>query len=107
MKYRIYLMVVIQSLLLLGCVTQQDRQNETRTKMDSWMGSHKSQLIQSWGPPSRYASDGQDGEILIYEKRRTVGSYISGTYYEKTYVDYIEMYANSSGKLYHWRTGTK
>jgi protein involved in sex pheromone biosynthesis len=44
---------------------------------DSWMGSHKSELIRSWGPPTRIQSDGEGGEILIYESAQTSG-YIIG-----------------------------
>ena len=38
--------------------------------MQSWVGSHKSKLIaSSWGKPSRIESDGNGGQILVYEER--------------------------------------
>ena len=75
--------------------------------MGSWMGAHKSRLIQSWGPPTRYDSDGQGGEILIYEYTRTVGAYVYGSYMQRTFVDYKEMFANKEGIIYYWRKGTR
>lgn len=86
----------------------QKKINEENTKaMDSWMGSHKSALIQSWGAPTRYDSDGKGGEILIYETSTTVGTYLYGIYSERTIVNYKEMFANENGILYYWRTGTR
>jgi len=74
--------------------------------MDSWMGHHKSELIQSWGPPTRYEMDGKGGEILIYEKSITRGQVIGNTYYENTKHPYNMFYADQNGKLYYWRTGS-
>lgn len=75
-------------------------------KMDSWLGHHKSELIESWGPPTRYESDGKGGEILIYERSVTQGSMIGKTYYENTNHPYRMFYADRRGKIYHWRTGS-
>lgn len=79
---------------------------EQKKVMDSWMGHHKSELIQSWGPPHRYESDGKGGEILVYEKSVTRGAVINNTYYEKTTHPYQMFYADKDGKLYYWRTGS-
>jgi len=112
MKSFIYLVALFISLgLFPGCKseeqTQKERTEETRRIMDSWMGHHKSELIRSWGPPTRYDSDGQGGQILIYEYTRTVGATIYGSYLQRTFVDYKEMFANGDGYLYYWRTGTR
>ncbi len=94
-----------------GCVSQQELQKQkneaTINALNSWKGSHKSALIQSWGPPTRYDSDGQNGEILIYENKRTIGSYLYGNYIQRTFVDYTEMFVNSAGIIYFWRKGTR
>lgn len=92
--------------IFISCTTTQKAQDKTREVMDSWMGHHKSELIQSWGPPQRYESDGKGGEILIYEKKVTRGAVIYGTYHEKTSYPYNMFYADSAGKLYYWRTGS-
>jgi len=84
-------------------------------KMESWVGYHKSELYQHWGPPSRITEDGQGGEILIYESFVNTGQtpgQISpsnnGTYrytspqqngYNRTRMFYV----NSEGTIYGWR----
>ena len=87
---------------LIGCHASKKNQQT----MDSWLGAHKSALIQSWGPPTRYESDGKGGEILIYERSVTRGSVIGNTYYENTRHPYQMFYADSDGKIYYWRTGS-
>ncbi|RNL87198.1 hypothetical protein ED312_10320 [Sinomicrobium pectinilyticum] len=48
----------------------------------SWIGSKLSELISSWGPPTRVVTDGADGKIAVYEK----ASYNSGGTYTPGYV---------------------
>ncbi len=81
------------------------KDEEEKTVLNSWMNSTKARLIQSWGAPTRYASDGQDGEILIYEEERKIANVVYGTYMERTITWYREMYVNSAGNIYHWRSG--
>jgi hypothetical protein len=82
--------------------------------MDSWVGCHKSDLIKQMGPPTRYESDGKDGEILIYEYSQ--GRQIPGTAYmgsdgnlhytAPTMVNnqaYRMFYVNNKGIIYYWR----
>ena len=64
--------------------------------MDSWMGSTKQQLILQKGPPERTASDGSDGEVLIYSTQTY------NAYYNITQYAYAFFYANKDGVLYHW-----
>lgn len=62
------LFVLILSLcMLVGCTS-------TATIMQSWVGSNMSDLIASWGPPTREMSDGKGGRILIYEYSRNFNS---------------------------------
>ena len=49
--------------------------------MESWVGHHESELIASWGPPSRIMPDGKGGHILIYEFYRDFG-YSPGYIYQ-------------------------
>ena len=42
------------------------------TLMDSWSGHNVNDLIASWGPPNSTMSDGQGGQILIYDQSRQV-----------------------------------
>ena len=60
--------------------------------MDSWVGHSKQEIVMNWGPPARTASDGSDGEILIY----------ASTYWGPTSWKYTMFYLNSSHTVYHW-----
>ena len=48
-----------------------------------------------WGPPARVASDGSNGEILIYAA-------MDGGYGGTTYWRYRMFYVNNTGTVYHW-----
>lgn len=83
--------------------------------MDSWLGSTKANLIQSWGPPNRTTNDGQGGEILVYEKSANLYQ-TPGTVYTQPYNNSIYytqprnnvvtrsrmFYINNKGVIYHW-----
>ena len=66
--------------------------------MDSWVGDTKRNLILKWGPPARTASDGGDGEILIYARQVYIPQY------QMNYYDYKMFYVDSNGKIYYCRT---
>jgi hypothetical protein len=89
-----------------GCTTAKQMAEKNKATMDSWLGHHKSELIQSWGPPSRYEDDGKGGQILIYERKQIRGTVVYNTYYEKTSYPYNMFYADSEGKIYYWRIGS-
>lgn len=108
MKY-IYL-ILLSVLLFDSCNTTkkaQEQQEQQRKALDSWMGAHKSKLIQSWGAPTRYEDDGAGGQILVYEKSIVLGYATYNTYAGRTVTSFTKMYAHSDGILYHWRTGTR
>lgn len=90
---------IIVAILLFSCYTTR----QTNEIMDSWIGSHKSELIKEFGPPNKYESDGLGGEILIYEKSATRGRIVGNNYYEKTITNSAMYYADEKGILYHWR----
>jgi hypothetical protein len=86
-------------LLIVGLISACTSQKEI---MNSWLGSTKQQLIMSWGPPARTASDGGTGEILVYANQGYwPGVNGQGAY---TYWNYKYMYADSNGKIYYWMT---
>jgi hypothetical protein len=90
---------------IASCATQKKAQDKERAALDSWLNHSKAELIQAWGPPTRYESDGKGGEILIYENTVKVANIIYGTYMEKNVINYKQMYVNSSGIIYYWRSG--
>lgn len=101
MKKIIFLLAL--SSILLSCTTGPS----PKEVHDSWLGAHKSQLIQSWGPPTRYQPDGKGGEILIYERSQTTGTILYGTYFENTRVYFSDMFAGQDGIIYYYRYGER
>lgn len=75
------------SCLFVSCVSE-------KKMMDSWVNHPKTELIEKFGPPARQASNGSDGQILIY----ATTYYIYGT----TTYKYRMFYTDSDGKIYHW-----
>ena len=100
-------------LLTGGCVAS--KASKISEAMDSWVGAHKSQLFMKWGPPTRTASDGKDGEILTYEYDKTgtkikpdlwttLGLKSGGHDVGKTgNIAKRLFWVNSEGKIYHWK----
>ncbi len=72
---------------------------EFKKAMNSWIGVTKKQRILEAGPPATISSDGDNGEILVYEDLRR--ALIDGTYV--TIVHKKMFYVNSDGIIYHWR----
>jgi hypothetical protein len=82
--------------------------------MASWVGHTKAELYQSWGPPTRTTSDGQGGEIAIYEYYVDMGQNPGSIYsnYNNTigytaptqrgYVQTRMFYINSANIIYSW-----
>lgn len=108
-------MVIVLMVIVSSCKPTENFTEKQNAAMDSWVGSHKSEIILQKGPPDRVASDGLDGEILIWEGTRTITSGGSAwpTVDGKGYIytapvtvtkDWYRMYyVNSSGIIYSWR----
>lgn len=54
-------LVIFIAISLLGCAYKSNREI-----MNSWMGSHISAVIRSWGPPTQITADGAGGKIYIW-----------------------------------------
>ena len=83
-------------------------QMSTEQIMNSWIGSHKSQIIQSWGPPmGGTTSDGNGGEILMYtDSRQLIMPPIgNGPIMGKTITDYQYVYCRADGTIYYIKWG--
>ena len=102
-----------KNLLLLLIIILLGSCGVVNKSMNEWMGHHKSELYQAWGPPSRITEDGNGGEILIDEYysqgNQTPGkiySYGNQIYYtnpqSNTYSYTRMFYVNSEGIIYHW-----
>jgi len=96
-------------LVLGGC-------SHTREMMDSWLGHHEHELIQSWGPPQAHQPDGAGGHILIYSEFRAMGrtqgqgqlnrdgSFTYTPPRQNGYTRIRMFYVDRSGLIYSWRT---
>ncbi len=82
-------------LFLVIALTSCSSQKKT---LNTWIGSSKYNLIQSWGPPVHTADDGNGGEVLIYAQQ------VYAPDLKLNYWNYRMMYAHSDGTIYHWRT---
>jgi len=94
----------------LGLQQSKNKRPKKQTReelLNSWIGRSKNELLMKWGMASRTADDGKGGQILAYEGRRTLGGFISGTYFEKSFVDYTEMFVDSNNIIYYWHVGTR
>lgn len=108
---QIALFAIVSLLLLLligGCAS-------TKKIMDSWLGMSKVELYKKWGPPNQITTDGNGGEILIYQKNIQSGqlpgriysnpaggiNYTNPTQYG--YTQTRMFYVNKRGIIYHWR----
>lgn len=46
----------------------------TNQEMQSWVGRHQSELILQWGPPTQTSSDGNGGQVLVYQRFISIGA---------------------------------
>jgi hypothetical protein len=90
-----YLFIFFFSIAFFSCSASFDKE-DFETRLNSWLNSNKTELVKSWGPPSRIESDHGGGQIFIYEIAYQ-GKY--NTTIRRT----IMMYVHHSGKIYHWR----
>lgn|GEM_PF-5164292 len=81
------------------------KQNEEEVKavLNSWMGSHKSEIIRSWGPPDRYADDGKGGEIMIWEDRKMLRFNYGNSIMEKVITYTKSIFVDADGEIYFGR----
>ena len=84
------ILIGILILLVTGCATS------NREAMDSWLGSHQSEVIAQLGAPTRTTIDGKGGTILVYERDIYAGKY--------SYTASRMFYVNENEYVYHWMT---
>ena len=107
-------LLLISLLVISGCGGQVSK------TMQSWVGHNSSELIASWGPPTRVLDDGNGGKLFIYEYGRSYtspGYATTQTYGTTSYPQYQTTYyapqtsgyvasrtfwVNSEGIIYNW-----
>ena len=82
--------------------------------MDSWVGHYQSELITSWGPPTKTVPDGKGGNIIIYESLKGTWAnvkdkrIVGGAHYptgprQPGYAATRTFYVNEKGIIYSWK----
>ena len=100
------------ALLQYSCATTNFADQE-KTTMDSWIGHTKAELIRTWGPPKSISTDGQGGEIYVYDTSVNFGQTPGQVYTQNSNVYYTNpqsnvvtrsrmFYINKSGVIYTW-----
>ena len=78
--------------------------------MDTWLGDTKSNLITKWGVPSQVFENGNEGEILVYDKRV---NYVMRSpvnfqaYGSSSYTKSYQFFVDQNGKIYRWLVNNK
>lgn len=105
-------LIIFMALSFLGCAYK-----STSEIMNSWMGSHISQVIQSLGPPTQTTDDGAGGKIYIWRPapiplpqelpNATAQEQLNTTYrriaIQNHNNSYKMFYVRPNGIIYHWR----
>ena len=106
---RVAFCTIFLSSLLFSCGVLNPGNNITEA-MKSWVGHHKSKLIQEWGPPNNISTDGKGGEVYTYYYNRNKNSTTTYNQYTKSYntsnnsyTAERHFYINKDGKIYSWR----
>jgi len=58
--------IVLLCAIIAGCAAGNVEKN-----MKSWLGHTRMELLSVWGPPTQIMSDGNEGEVFIYDKSTT------------------------------------
>ena len=92
------LLVGLALLFALGCGPSKQE------VLNSWVGDHESNIIASWGPPSRTTPDGRGGHVLVWDDSRTAGvalpSYNSAVIVPVHHQSYRAAWVNDQGVIY-------
>jgi hypothetical protein len=103
LKNSLFVVIAVAvSLIVASCNTP----SKMNALMSSWEGHNVNDLIASWGPPNGTMSDGEGGQILIYDQSRTMvlpGSAVTTSNYNATTTGNVygnQNYANYNANTY-------
>lgn len=66
-KYVVWFIIIIL-FFIGGCMTAAQKNNI----MQSWVGSHYSEVIASWGPPTQILDNTDGGKIISWQRTATL-----------------------------------
>ena len=101
-------LIIFMAFSLFGCAYKSTYKS-TNEIMNSWMGSHISQVIQSWGPPTQITDDGAGGKIYIWSEQviipNALGTLFDGPTHKSPQhiIERVRMfYVRPNNIVYHW-----
>lgn len=68
MKINIYLLLIICSSIFFSSCSASFDKEDFEARLNTWLRHDKTKLVKSWGPPSRFESDMNGGQIFIYDQ---------------------------------------
>jgi hypothetical protein len=101
-NFSLILKIAIIVFIFQSCVVGK----KTSENMESWKGSHISDVIASWGPETKITGDGKGGEIYTWENRWQTNAYYgyNGVYQPPTNRSCVKsFYINEKKIIYSWR----
>ena len=102
MKTAIFLIFIILTPLLSGCMTIQQKNKI----MQSFVGKHYSEAIVRWGPPAQVINNTDGGQIISWQYTSTMAmpGYGSTTYYNSTDTAYTTYHPGDTLTFQHSKT---
>jgi hypothetical protein len=95
----IWLMLIT---LVINANAQDSDEESTKRMMDKFIGLPKKQIFMAWGSPVSATSDGEGGEILLFQdKKKGILPYPNINYCIHNYTWFF----NEEGIAYYWKYG--
>lgn len=101
MKNPLVLFIIL--ILICACAAKPNYQDY----YNSFIGQSQHQILMQFGAPNRVVPDGNGGEILIYERARSVFVPVNGILVKRTIVDSEQFFCNSNKLVYHIKYGAR
>jgi hypothetical protein len=99
-----------------GCSKPKDfkRADAVDHVMESWVGHRQTELVETWGPPTKIIPDGEGGSMIIYEslkgiwgdeknKRIVGGAQYAAEPKQPGYAARRVFYVNEDGVIQSWK----
>lgn len=104
MKKSFFLLCVITTILIISCgPSRTARDAKENVLFNEWLGHSKAQLVKQWGQPDSLATDGKNGQILIYKEGVDYISVMNENYSGTQYSFRKEMFINADSVIYDWK----
>jgi hypothetical protein len=103
MKKLFIIILILSTLVINSCSVSKptsDPYAELKAQMESYIDKSKHTLLLDWGSPASVNSDGNGGEIIVFEQLKRIYTETFGYY---TVVHKVTFYINSQNIVYQAR----